>query len=115
MIFFGSAEVYGDYDGVMSEDVMDEVRSIEAVNLASETETRIIDLAKWVNELTGNEAGIAFKPRRDWDKVIRRRASIEKARKILGYEPKIDIKNGLRKTYEWFKKNLENIEACKRF
>jgi len=46
MIFFGSAEVYGDYDGVMSEDVMDEVRSIEAVNLASETETRIIDLAK---------------------------------------------------------------------
>jgi len=47
--------------------------------------------------------------------VIRRRASIEKARKILGYEPKIDIKNGLRKTYEWFKKNLENLEACKRF
>jgi len=87
----------------------------EAINLASETETRIIDLAKWVNEVTGNEAGIVFKPRRDWDKAIRRRASIEKARKILGYKPKTDIKSGLRKTYEWFRENMENIKACKRF
>lgn len=52
----------------------------------------MIDLANWVNELVGNEAGIVFKPRRDWDKVVERRASIERAMKILGYEPKIDIK-----------------------
>jgi len=37
----------------------------EAINLASETETKIIDLANWVNEMTGNKAGIIFKPRRD--------------------------------------------------
>lgn len=87
----------------------------EAINLASETETRIIDLANWINELAGNEAGIVFKQRRDWDKAIRRRASIEKARKILGYEPKTDIKTGLRKVYEWLKENLENIERSVRF
>ena len=34
----------------------------EAVNLASETETRIIDLANWINELTGNDARVVFKP-----------------------------------------------------
>jgi len=39
----------------------------EAVNLASETETRIIDLANWINEFCGNEAGVVFKPRRGWE------------------------------------------------
>jgi len=87
----------------------------EAVNLASETETRVIDLANWINGLTGNEAGIVFGPRRDWDKVVKRRASIEKARKILGYEPKIGINEGIKKTVDWFLENRENIEACVKF
>jgi len=87
----------------------------EAINLASETETRIIDLASWINEITGNKAGIISRPRRDWDKAVRRRASIEKARKILGYEPKTDMKTGLRKVYEWFRENWENIKASARF
>jgi len=87
----------------------------EAINLASGTETRIIDLANWINEITGNKAGVVFKPRRDWDKAIRRRASIEKARRILGYEPKTDMKAGLRKVYEWIEENRDKIEACVRF
>jgi len=87
----------------------------EAINLASETETRVIDLANWINELTGNEAGITFRPRRDWDKVEKRRASIEKARRILGYNPKIDIKTGIRKTIDWFVANRDKIEASARF
>jgi len=87
----------------------------EAINLASEKETRIIDLANWINEITGNKAGVIFKSRRDWDKVIRRRASIEKARKILGYKPKTDIRSGLRKTYDWILENREKIEAGVKF
>ena len=87
----------------------------EAINLASGTETRIIDLANWINELTGNSAGIIFKPRRDWDKAVRRRASIEKAKKILGYEPKTDIKTGLKKTYEWILENRDRIERIASF
>lgn len=84
----------------------------EAVNLASETETRVIDLANWINELTGNKAGVVFESRRDWDKVVKRRASIGKARKILGYEPGTDIKIGLGRTYEWFRENWEHIRMC---
>jgi len=42
MIFFGSAEVYGDYDGIMSEDVMDKVPIKQMNDYA---------IAKWVNEL----------------------------------------------------------------
>jgi len=42
MIFFGSAEVYGDYEGVMKEDVMDRVPIKQMNDYA---------IAKWVNEL----------------------------------------------------------------
>jgi len=87
----------------------------EAINLASEKETRVIDLASWINELIGNDAGMVFRPRRDWDKVVKRRASIEKAMKILGYEPKTDIKTGLKRTYEWILENKDKIEVSAKF
>jgi len=101
-------------DGTLRMGVVKEALG-EAINLASETETKVIDLANWINEMTGNEAGIVFTSRRDWDKVIRRKASIEKARKILGYEPKTEIRTGLRKTYEWILENKDRIEAVARF
>lgn len=87
----------------------------EAVNVASETETKVIDLANMINELTGNKNGLKFVERRKWDKIIRRRASIEKARKILGYDPKIDMKTGIHRTINWFLENNEKIEASVRF
>ena len=87
----------------------------EAFNVATDKETKIIDLARMINELTDNNAGIIFKPRRDWDRSVRRRASIEKARKILGYEPKVEFKEGLKRTVDWFRENWEIIEKTARF
>ncbi len=58
---------------------------------------------------------MVFKSRRDWDKVVKRRASIEKARKILGYGPRTDTKTGLKKTYEWIVENKDRIEASVTF
>jgi len=101
-------------DGTLRMGVIEEAVG-EAINLASETETRIIDLATWINELTGNKAGIIFKPRRDWDKAVRRRASIEKAKRILGYEPKTDIRDGLKRVYEWILENRDKIEKSVTF
>jgi UDP-glucose 4-epimerase len=87
----------------------------EAFNLASGKETKIIDLARMINQLTGNKAGVRFVKKRDWDKITRRRASIEKARKTLGYEPRIGTKEGLKKTLNWFLENKENIEKSAKF
>ena len=86
----------------------------EAINLASETETRVIDIANIINKLTGNE-GISFVDIRDWDKITRRRASIEKARGILGYEPKTDMKTGIKKTLDWISDNRDKIENSAKF
>jgi dTDP-D-glucose 4,6-dehydratase len=43
---------------------------------------------------------------------VKRRASIEKARRLLGYAPKTDIRTGLKETYEWILENRDNIEKA---
>ena len=78
-------------------------------------EIRIIDLANWINELTGNEAGILYKERRDWDKKNRLLSCIDKASSILGYTPKTEFRKGLEETYQWFVENWENIEKSAEF
>jgi UDP-glucose 4-epimerase len=87
----------------------------EVFNLASAREIRICDLAGWINKLTGNDAGIVFKEKRDWDKKNRLLASIEKARKVLGYEPMMDFREGLRYVHSWFVENWRNIERSADF
>jgi nucleoside-diphosphate-sugar epimerase len=86
-----------------------------AINLASESETKVIDLAHMINSAVGNKSEIKFTSKRDWDKIVRRRASIEKAKAVLGYEPKTKIKPGILKTVEWFRANTKNIEASAKF
>jgi nucleoside-diphosphate-sugar epimerase len=87
----------------------------EAFNLATGREIRIRAVAKWINELTENDAGIVFKERRDWDKKNRLLASIEKARKVLGYQPNMDFREGLKHVHEWFLENWRSIENSSDF
>jgi UDP-glucose 4-epimerase len=87
----------------------------EAINLASETETKVIDLANWITELTGNTAKIVYGSRRDWDQAVKRRASITKATNILVYKPQVEIRAGIKKTYEWILENKDKIEASTKF
>lgn len=87
----------------------------QAMNLASGVETRIIDLAKSINKLTGNEKGVVMQPKRDWDKSTRRRASIDKARRLIGYKPSTNIEAGLTSTLSWFRTKWAMIQRDARF
>jgi len=87
----------------------------DAFNLASETETKVIELATLVNEITDNPSGIEYIARRDWDKITRRRASIVKSSRMLGYQPEVKVKDGIQQVYEWFMNNRDRIEASVRF
>jgi len=84
-------------------------------NLASGKETRIIDLANMINEAVGNTAGVKYVSRRKWDTKSRLLASIEKAKKLVGYEPKTEFKEGLTNTIDWFKENWDKIEKAAKF
>lgn len=82
----------------------------EAYNLASGKETTILELAKKINEITGNEAPLDLKPARDWDRSGRRFGSTEKSKNALDFQASVDMDEGLRKTVEWTLKNREKIE-----
>lgn len=86
-----------------------------AFNLASGRETRVIDLARWVNEETGNPAGVRYLDRRRWDTKDRLLASVDHAKAVLGYQPQADFREGLRRTVEWFRAHWAEIQAAARF
>lgn len=87
----------------------------EAINLASGREVTVHALAEMINGLVGNEAGVIYTNRRRWDQITRRRASVEKARRLLGYEPRTEIQDGLLKTLAWFDANWDRIVQSARF
>jgi nucleoside-diphosphate-sugar epimerase len=96
-------------DGLLAMGIKEEAIG-EAINMGSGKDNRVIDMATWVNELTGNEEGVAYMARRNWDAKTQLLSSIEKAQKILGYQPTVTFKDGLKRTYQWFEDNWENIE-----
>ncbi|MBI3578167.1 MAG: NAD-dependent epimerase/dehydratase family protein, partial [Ignavibacteriales bacterium] len=87
----------------------------QEMNLASGVETRIIDLATMINELTGNNAGILFSKRRKWDTKSRLLASIDRAKELFDYQPKTSFKDGLTNTIQWFRNEWENIKQSASF
>lgn len=75
---------------------------VEPVNLGNPNEISILEFARLVNEMTGNDAGIVFKPLPK-DDPRRRKPDISKAKRILGWEPVISLKEGLELTIEYFR------------
>jgi UDP-glucose 4-epimerase len=84
----------------------------DVYNLASGVETSILDLATLVNQLTGNPAPIDFRPRRDWDRSGKRFGSTEKAKRALGFEAHVALREGVRRTIDWTREHLPLIDRC---
>jgi len=75
-------------------------------NIGTTMETSILELAGTIKALLASPSDIAFVPYeayygRGFEDTRRRVPSIERARKILGYEPKVGLEEGLKKTIEW--------------
>lgn len=85
------------------------------MNIASGRETNIMRLAERINELTGNKAGILKTESRIWDTKKRLLACVDRARELLGYEPKIEFEEGLDLNIKWFRDNWENIRRDAEF
>lgn len=84
----------------------------EVYNLASGVETSIRDLAECINEMTGNPTPVDLKPARDWDRSGRRFGATEKARRELGFEASVSVREGVEKTVAWTRENKNLIERC---
>jgi len=87
----------------------------EAMNLASGREVSVGTLAALINGITDNTAGVRYVERRSWDNITRRRASVEKAARLLGYRPTTEFEDGVRRTSEWFTTHWDRISQDARF
>lgn len=101
-------------DGLLRMAVVDKAIG-EPFNLATGIETRVIDMAEKVNELTGNDGGVEYIGRRDWDHKGQIVGSIEKSRRVLGYSPSTDFDTGLAEVHKWFDANWDRIENATKF
>jgi dTDP-glucose 4,6-dehydratase len=72
------------------------------VNIGNPVEWTILECANEVLALTGSKSGIERKPLPQ-DDPTRRRPDITKARTLLGWEPKISLREGLEKSLSYFK------------
>jgi len=77
----------------------------EPVNIGNPQEITILEFAERVRALVGANAPIVFRPLPQ-DDPKQRCPDISKARRILNWEPKVGLEEGLRKTYEFFRKQI---------
>lgn len=75
---------------------------IGPVNLGNPSERTVLDLAQKVIELTGSSSRLTFLPLPS-DDPAKRKPDISTAKRELGWEPKVDIVDGLKKTIGYFK------------
>ncbi len=81
----------------------------EPTNIGNPEELSILQFAHLVNALTDNPAGIIFKDARSADDPQVRKPDINKARRVLGWEPTVPVEEGLRRTIEWFQKRMAQV------
>jgi dTDP-glucose 4,6-dehydratase len=77
----------------------------EPVNIGNPGEMTILDFAQKILALTGSPAQIVFKPLPVDDPRVRQ-PDITRAKRLLGWQPKVDFESGVRETIGYFKQKL---------
>jgi len=85
--------------------MMDQDGIVGPVNMGNPAEYTIKELALMIKELAGSSSEIVYHPLPQ-DDPVRRKPDIALARETLGWEPKIQIREGLPRTIEYFRNML---------
>jgi dTDP-glucose 4,6-dehydratase len=93
--------------------VSDEVRGMLALldsdhvgpmNLGNPDEFTMLELAELVLEVTGADVDLVFEPL-PADDPRQRRPDISLAQEVLGWQPEVDLREGLARTHDWYRRN----------
>ena len=82
----------------------------EPVNIGNPTEFTILECAQKVIATTGSSSQIKFEPLPQ-DDPKQRRPDISKAKRLLGWEPKVDLQTGLQLSLEYFRRVVAEAVA----
>ena len=82
-------------------------KTSDPVNLGNPREVSITEIAKTIIDLVGSKSRLVYRPL-PVDDPKQRKPDITRARTLLGWEPKIDLEEGLPKTVDYFRKKLND-------
>jgi nucleoside-diphosphate-sugar epimerase len=112
----GQPVIFG--DGEQSRDFIFVENVVQANLLACETQNcagrtfnigtggryTLNETLRLLEKISGKKAAAKYEPPRSGD-ILHSQADITEARKTLGYDPKINFEEGLRRTWEWYRAN----------
>jgi dTDP-glucose 4,6-dehydratase len=75
---------------------------VDPVNLGNPRETTVRELAETIREVAGSSSDLRMTPRPVDDPEVRQ-PDLTVARRELGWEPKVDLREGLARTIDWFR------------
>jgi dTDP-glucose 4,6-dehydratase len=76
----------------------------EPVNIGNPQEMTVKEMAQLIVELTGSKSRIVYRDLPEDDPKVRQ-PDITRAKAVLGWEPRVPVREGLQKTVEWFLAN----------
>ena len=79
----------------------------QVFNLGTGKDTRTAVIAREILRLTRSRGGVKHMKLRYFDHIKKRRMNVEKARRAFNYRPSTPVKEGLRRTYGWLKKESD--------
>ncbi len=80
------------------------------VNIGNPREVTLLECAQIVLEVTGSKSTVRFEPL-PLDDPKRRRPDVTKARELLGWDPKVELREGLERSLEYFREALARGES----
>jgi dTDP-glucose 4,6-dehydratase len=80
----------------------------DPVNLGNPNEITILEFAKRIVAMAGSKSKISHLPLPEDDPKVRK-PDITRAKSLLGWSPKMDLEEGLRLTFEYFKKEVQGL------
>ena len=85
--------------------LMNQEQVVGPMNIGNPNEFTILELAQKVIEITGSKSKIVYRPMPE-DDPKQRKPDITQAQAVLGWEPKIQLEAGLKKTIEYFAQSV---------
>ncbi len=79
----------------------------EPVNIGNPEEMTVREMAEMIIDLTGSSSAVVTRPLPEDDPKVRQ-PDIAKAKRVLGWEPRVPVREGLKRTVEWFRANHES-------
>jgi UDP-glucose 4-epimerase len=91
----------------------------QAFNIGSDREVTVRDLAEMIRTLTGSSSPVVQVPFEQvfgayYEETSRRRPAIDKARRLLGFEPAVSLEDGLKQTIRWFEERTISPQSTQR-